>query len=269
MESENLQQEGSGSSSTLNAGNSQNAINQVGQPANPHFQHHHHQHTHQASHQEVAFRIPSLDEGKDLADMEQDAEGLVDHHPSPTSPSRPSCVNRLLEWLPPIIKPFELDQSIPGENVNLALYPVVGLFKDRQVADEYLRFAHRDAVAAFHALVALSGTLLYPVFGLVKDRQYCFTLLYVLHAVFWLLFPVELGLHAFASNTVLVATIRKYFQLMIAIVSTMVTGFCIMGLYMHCADSVFPLEEWGLKDPHLTPDRIRIYCQDYECLYNR
>jgi hypothetical protein len=155
MESEKPQQEGSGSSSTLNAGTSQNAINQFGKPAQAHFQHHHHDHIHQAS-QEVAFRIPPLDKGKDFLDMEQDAEGFVDHHPSPTSPSRPSCLNQLLEWLPPIIKPFELDQSIPWESVNLTLYPVVGLFKDRQVADEYLRFAHRDAVAAFHALVALS-----------------------------------------------------------------------------------------------------------------
>jgi hypothetical protein len=85
MESENLQQEGSGSSSTINAATSQNAINQSGQPAHPHFQHHHHDHTHQASHQEVAFRIPSLDEGKDLADSEQDAEGFVDYSSPSTS----------------------------------------------------------------------------------------------------------------------------------------------------------------------------------------
>jgi hypothetical protein len=73
--------------------------------------------------------------------------------------------------VPPLIKPFYIDETIDWESKSLETNPVSMEFKDEEVAGQYRRFAHRDLVMALLAVMSLFGSLLYPLFGLTYGRN--------------------------------------------------------------------------------------------------
>jgi hypothetical protein len=151
--------------------------------------------------------------------------------------------------VPPLIKPFYIDETIDWETKSLETNSVSMEFKDEEVAGQYRRFAHRDFVIGILSLMMWGGTLIYPLAGMSKGKELCLATLYTSHALYWLINPPELIAHLFYENTVRVATFRRYFQFGIAALSTVPTTFCAVSTFYQCPNTVFPLKAWGAEGP--------------------